>query len=42
MSNAFIKNISRGGIVVVCGSIISNFIDISRKMTKNDVNNDVI
>ena len=37
-----LKNITKGGIVVVCRSIISNFINILRKMTKNDVNNDVI
>ena len=38
----YLQNITKGGIVVVCRSIISNFIDIIRKMTKNDVNNDVI
>jgi hypothetical protein len=37
-----LKNITKGGIVVVFRSIISNFIDILRKKTKNDVNNDVI
>ena len=36
-----LKNITKGGIVDVCRSIISNFIDILRKMTKNDVINDV-
>ena len=36
------KNITKGGIVVVFRSIVNNFIDILRKMTKNDVNNDVI
>ena len=35
-----LKNITKGGIVVVCRSIISNFIDILRKMSKNDVHND--
>ena len=37
-----LKNITKWGIVDVCRSIISNFIDILRKMTKNDVNNDVM
>ena len=37
-----LKNITKGGIVVVCRSIISNYIDILRKMTKNYVNNDVM
>ena len=36
------KNFTKIGIVVVCRSIISNFIDILRQMTKNDVKNDVI
>ena len=36
------KNFTKRGNVVVCRSIISNFIDILRKMTKKDVNNDVI
>ena len=36
-----VKNITKGGIVDVCRPIISNFIDILRKMTKNDVINDV-
>ena len=37
-----LKNITKGGIMVVCRSMISNFIEILRKMTNNDVNNDVI
>ena len=37
-----LKNIAKGGIVVVCKSIISNFIDFFRKITKNEVKNDVI
>ena len=37
-----LENITKGGIVVVCRSIISNYIDILRKMPKNDVNNDVM
>ena len=43
ISNTYLslKNITKGGIVDVCRSIISNFIDILRKMIKNDVNNDV-
>ena len=41
ISNNFIKNITKGGIVVVCRSIIGNYIDIFKKMTKIDVNNDV-
>ena len=36
-----LKNITEGGIVFVCRSITSNFIDVLRKMKKNDVNNDV-
>ena len=37
-----LKSITKGDIVVVCRSIISNYIDILRKMSKNDVNNDVM
>ena len=37
-----LENITNRGIVVVCRSIISNYIDILRKITKNDVNNDVM
>ena len=37
-----LKNITEGGILVVCMSITSNFLDILRKITKNGVNNDVI
>jgi hypothetical protein len=37
-----LKNITKGGTMVVFRSVISNFIDILRKKTKNDVNNDVI
>ena len=37
-----LKNITKGGIMVVFRSIISNFIDNLRKMTKNYVNNDVM
>ena len=32
-----LKNITKGGNVDVCRSIISNFIDILRKNDKNDV-----
>ena len=37
-----LKNITKGGIVVVCRSVISNFKEFFKKMTKNEVNNDVI
>ena len=37
-----LKNITKWGIVVVCRSIISNYIDIFKKITKNDVNNDAM
>ena len=37
-----LENITNGGIVVVCKSIIGNYIDILKRMTKNDVNNDVL
>ena len=36
-----LKNITEGGIVVVCRLITSNFIDFLRKMKQNDANNDV-
>ena len=36
------KNFTKGGIVVVCRSIIISNIDIFKDMTRNDVNNDVI
>ena len=37
-----LKNITKDGIVVVCRSIISNYIDILKKWQQIDVNNDVI
>ena len=36
------KNITKGGIVVVCRSIIGSYIDIFKNMTKNEGNNDGI
>ena len=36
-----LNNFTKRGIVVVGRSIISDFIDILRKMTKNYVNNEV-
>ena len=35
-------NFTKGGIVVVCRSIISDFIGILRKITKNDVKTDIL
>ena len=37
-----LKNITKEGVVVVCRSIISNYLKHLRKMTTNYVNNDVM